>query len=198
VYAFLTGNGLYATNIALQVFGGHGYVREWCMAQYVRDARINLIYEGTNGIQALDLIGRKVLQDGGKNLKVFGELVRELIETEGTNEAMAEFINPLADLAGKVEKFTMEIGMKAMQNQDEAGAASVDYLRVIGHLVIGYFWARMAKVALDKVDTGDDFYKAKLAVARFYFAKLMPETAARIRSARAGAATLMDLEAELF
>jgi len=198
VKAFLTDNGFDATNMAMQVFGGHGYVREWGMEQYVRDARINLIYEGTNGIQALDLIGRKVLQDGGKNLKLFGALVRQLIEEEGTNEAMAEFINPLADLAGKVEKFTMEIGMKAMQNQDEAGAASVDYLRVIGHLVMGYFWARMAKVALEKVDGGDDFYKAKLAVARFYFAKLMPETAGRIRSARAGAATLMDLEADLF
>ena len=198
VKAFLTDNGFDATNMALQIFGGHGYVREWGMEQYVRDARINLIYEGTNGIQALDLIGRKVLQDGGKNLKIFGGLVRQLIEVEGTNEAMAEFINPLADLAGKVEKFTMEIGMKAMQNQDEAGAASVDYLRVIGHLVLGYFWAQMAKVALEKADSGDDFYKAKLAVARFYFAKLMPETAGRIRSARAGAATLMDLEAELF
>lgn len=198
VKAFVTDNGYESTNLAMQVFGGHGYIREWGMEQYVRDARINMIYEGTNGIQALDLIGRKVLQDGGKNLKVFGKLVRELVETEGTNEAMAEFIDPLADLAGKVEKFTMEIGMKAMQNQDEAGAASVDYLRVIGHMVMGYFWARMAKVALAHVDSGDPFYKAKLAVARFYFAKLMPETAFRIRAARAGASSLMDLEAELF
>lgn len=198
VKAFLTDNGLDATNMALQCFGGHGYVREWGMEQYVRDARINLIYEGTNGIQALDLIGRKVLQDGGKKLRAFGELVRELVEKEGTNDAMAEFIDPLADLAGKVEKFTMEIGMKAMQNPEEAGAASVDYLRVIGHMVMGYFWARMAKIALEKADGGDDFYKGKLAVARFYFARLMPETAWRIRSARSGAGSLMSLEAELF
>ena len=198
VKAFLTDNGFEATNMAMQIYGGHGYVREWGMEQYVRDARINMIYEGTNGIQALDLIGRKVLQDGGQKLKAFGALVRELIEEEGTNEAMAEFINPLADLAGKVEKFSMEIGMKAMQNPDEAGAASVDFLRVIGHLVLGYFWARMAKVALAKVDSGDSFYKVKLAVARFYFTKMMPETAYRMRAARAGAGPLMDLEAELF
>ncbi len=124
--------------------------------------------------------------------------MRDLIEQEGTNEAMAEFINPLADLAGKIEKFSMEIGMKAMQNQDEAGAASVDFLRVIGHLVLGYFWARMARVALDHADSEDSFYKSKLAVARFYFARLMPETAFRMRAARSGAANLMDLEAELF
>ncbi len=198
VKAFLTDNGYESTNLAMQIYGGHGYIREWGMEQYVRDARINLIYEGTNGIQALDLIGRKVLQDGGKNLKAFGKLVRNLVEEEGTNEAMAEFINPLADLAGKIEKFSMEIGMKAMQNQDEAGAASVDFLRVIGHMVMGYFWAKMARVALDNVDSGDDFYKAKLAVARFYFARLMPETAFRMRAARTGAANLMDLETELF
>ena len=137
VKAFLTDNGFESTNMAMQVYGGHGYIREWGMEQYVRDARINMIYEGTNGIQALDLLGRKVLQDGGKRLKQFGEMVRELVEQEGTNAEMAEFIDPLADLAGRVEKFGMEIGMKAMQNTDEVGAASVDFLRVIGHLVFG-------------------------------------------------------------
>jgi hypothetical protein len=110
---------------------------------------------------------------------------------------MAEFVTPLADLAGKLEKLTMEIGMKAFQNQDEAGAAAVDYLRIIGHLVLSYLWARMAKIALEKAGT-DDFYRAKLSVARFYFAKLQPETAALIRSARAGAKSLMEMEAELF
>ncbi len=198
VKAFLTDNGLESTNLAMQCFGGQGYIREWGIEQYVRDARINLIYEGTNGIQALDLIGRKVLQDGGKKLRTFGALVRELIEQEGTNDAMAEFIDPLADLAGKVEKFSMEIGMKAMQDPEEAGAASVDFLRVIGHLVMGYFWARMAKIALSKADSDDPCYKAKLAVARFYFARLLPETAWRMRAARSGAASLMALEADLF
>ena len=106
--------------------------------------------------------------------------------------------NPLADLGQKVEKLTTEIGMKAFANQDEAGAAAVPYLRVVSHLVLSYLWARMAKIALDKQSSGDNFYKAKLATARFYFAKLQPETASMIRVARSGAAPLMDLEAELF
>ena len=115
----------------------------------------------------------------------------DFIEEEGTNEAMQEFVNPLADLGDKVTKLTTELGMKAFQNADEVGAAAVDYLRVCGHLVFAYFWARMAKVALDRLATrrtgGDPFYKAKLATARFYFAKLLPETAGLIRTARAGA-----------
>jgi alkylation response protein AidB-like acyl-CoA dehydrogenase len=198
VKAFVTDNGFECTNLALQVFGGHGYIREWGMEQYVRDARINMIYEGTNTIQSLDLLGRKVLGDNGAKLRKFGQLVRDLVEQEGTNEAMAEFINPLAELAAKVEKFTLEIGMKAFANQDEAGAAAVDYLRVIGHMVYGYFWARMAKIALQKQADGDKFYIAKLATARFYFAKLMPETASLMRKARAGSKSLMELDAELF
>ena len=198
VKAFITDSGFQTTNLAMQVFGGHGYIREWGVEQYVRDARINMIYEGTNTIQSLDLLGRKVLQDSGARLRRFGERVKALIEAEGHREEMAEFINPLADLAGKVEKLTMEIGMKAMRNPDEAGAAAVDYLRVIGHLVLSYFWARMAQVALARQDSGDPFYQSKLATARFYFAKLQPETAALIRSARAGSATLMDMPAELF
>jgi alkylation response protein AidB-like acyl-CoA dehydrogenase len=198
VKAFVTDNAFEATNMAMQIFGGHGYIREWGMEQYVRDARINMIYEGTNTIQSLDLLGRKVLGDNGAKFRKFGKLVQDLIEAEGTNDAMAEFINPLAELAGKIEKFTMEIGMKAFQNQDEAGAAAVDYLRVVGHFVYGYFWARMAKLALDKAASGDKFYIAKLATARFYFARLMPETASLMRTARSGAQSLMSLEAELF
>jgi alkylation response protein AidB-like acyl-CoA dehydrogenase len=198
VKAFVTDNAFEATNMAMQIFGGHGYIREWGMEQYVRDARINMIYEGTNTIQSLDLLGRKVLGDNGAKFRKFGKLVQDLIEAEGTNDAMAEFINPLAELAGKIEKFTMEIGMKAFQNQDEAGAAAVDYLRVVGHFVYGYFWARMAKLALDKAASGDKFYVAKLATARFYFARLLPETASLMRTARSGAQSLMSLEAELF
>lgn len=198
VKAFLTDNAFIATNEAMQVFGGHGYIAEWGMEQYVRDARINMIYEGTNTIQSLDLLGRKVLGDMGAKLKKFGKQVQDFIEAEGTNEAMQEFVNPLADLGEKVTKLTMEIGMKAMQNQDEAGAAAVPYLRVVGHLVFAYFWARMAKIALEKSTTGDPFYTAKLATARFYFARLLPETAMQIRAARSGAAPLMALDADLF
>ena len=198
VKAFLTDNAWISTSACMQVFGGHGYIREWGMEQFVRDARINMIYEGTNTIQSLDLLGRKVLGDNGAKLKKFGKIVAAFVEDEGTNEAMQEFVNPLADLGEKVTKLTTEIGMKAMQNPDEVGAAAVDYLRVCGHLVFAYFWARMAKVALEKVDGGDPFYQAKLVTARFYFAKLLPETAMLIRTARAGAKPMMDMEEAFF
>jgi alkylation response protein AidB-like acyl-CoA dehydrogenase len=198
VKAFITDNAWIATSNCLQVFGGHGYIRESGMEQYVRDARINMIYEGTNTIQSLDLLGRKVLADNGAKLKKFGKLVQEFVDEEGVNEAMQEFVNPLADLGEKLTKLTMELGMKAIGNADEVGAAAVDYLRICGHLVFAYFWARMAKVALEQQGSGDPFYKAKLATARFYFAKLLPETATLIRTARAGVKPMMDLEESLF
>jgi len=168
------------------------------MEQYVRDARINMIYEGTNTIQSLDLLGRKILLDNGAKLKKFGAQVQAFIEDNGTDEAMSEFISPLADIGDKVTKLTMEIGMKAFQNPDEVGAAAVPYLRVVGHLVYAYFFAQMAKIALEKQDSGDKFYTAKLATARFYFARLLPETATLIRQARSGSASLMALDADLF
>jgi alkylation response protein AidB-like acyl-CoA dehydrogenase len=198
VKAFLTDNGWIATSHCMQVFGGHGYIRDSGMEQYVRDARINMIYEGTNTVQALDLLGRKVLGDNGAKLKKFGKQVAAFIEEEGTNEAMQEFVNPLADLGDKVTKLTTEIGMKAFANADEVGGAAVDYLRICGHLVFAYLWARMAKVALAKQGSGDPFYTAKLATARFYFAKLLPETAMLIRTVRAGSKPLMDIEEALF
>jgi hypothetical protein len=198
VKAFFTDNAWIATSHCMQVFGGprlhprvgHGAVRARCAHQH--DLR------GTNTIQSLDLLGRKVLADNGKKLKKFGKLVTDFIEEEGTNEAMQEFINPLADIGDKVTKLTTELGMKAFGNADEVGAAAVDYLRVCGHLVFAYFWARMAKVALEKQAGGDPFYKAKLATARFYYAKLLPETAGLIRTARAGLAPLMEMEEALF
>ncbi len=198
VKAFMTDNGWIATSESMQVYGGHGFIAEWGMEQYVRDARINMIYEGTNTVQSLDLLGRKVLMDNGAKLRKFGAQIQAFIEENGLDESMAEFITPLADLTEKVTKLTMEIGMKAMKNPDEVGAAAVPYLRVIGHLVYAYFFARMAKLALEKQGGGDKFYASKLATARFYFARLLPETAMLIRQARSGAAPLMELEAELF
>jgi hypothetical protein len=202
VKAFLTDNGWIATSHCMQVFGGHGYVREWGMEQYVRDARINMIYEGTNTIQSLDLLGRKVLADNGKKLKAFGRRIAEFVEDAGVREDMQEFVNPLADLGDKVTRLTTELGMKAFGNADEVGAAAVDYLRVVGHLVFGYFWARTAQVALDRVKADgasvDPFYVAKLHTARFYFAKLLPETASLIRTARAGVAPLMAMDESMF
>ena len=198
VKSFLTDNGWVATSEAMQVYGGHGFIAEWGMEQYVRDSRINMIYEGTNTIQSLDLLGRKVLLDNGAKLKKFGAKVQAFVEEHGSDEAMSEFVTPLADLGDKVTKLTMEIGMKAFQNQDEVGAAAVPYLRVVGHMVYAYFFARMAKIALDKQAGGDKFYQSKLGTARFYFAKLLPETAMLIRQARAGSASLMALDVDLF
>ena len=202
IKAFITDNGWIATSHCQQVFGGHGYIHEWGMEQFVRDARINMIYEGTNTVQSLDLLGRKVLGDNGAKLKKFGRLIADFVEQEGTDEAMQEFINPLADLGDKVTKLTTELGMKAFGNADEVGAAAVDYLRIVGHLCFAYFWARMARVALDKqaaaASAGDRFYTAKLHTARFYFAKLLPETAALIRTARAGLGPLMAMDEALF
>ncbi len=197
--AFSTDNGHIATNACLQVFGGHGYIKEWGMEQFARDNRINMIYEGTNTIQSLDLLGRKVLGNNGATLKKFGKLVAQLVEEEGVNEKMAEFINPIAYLGDQMTKFTTELGLKGFQNPDEVGAAAVDYLRVAGHLVHGYFWARMAQTALREIAAGntDPFYQAKLQTARFYFAKLFPETATLMRTARAGSKVLMDTDLAL-
>jgi hypothetical protein len=169
------------------------------MEQFVRDNRINMIYEGTNTIQSLDLLGRKVLGNNGASLKKFGKLVAKLVEEEGVNEKMAEFINPIAMLGDQLTKFTTEIGFKGFQNPDEVGAAAVDYLRVAGHFVFGYLFARMAQVALREIAAGntDPFYVAKLQTARFYFAKLFPETATLMRTARAGSKVLMDTDAAL-
>ena len=198
IKAFITDNAWIATSDAMQVFGGHGYISEWGMEQYVRDARINMIYEGTNTIQSLDLLGRKILGDNGAKLRKFGEKIKAFVEDNGTDEAMSEFVTPLGDLGDKVTKLTMEIGMKAFQNPDEVGAACVPYLRVVGHMIYSYLFAQMAKIALEKESSGDKFYTAKLATARFYFARLQPETATLIRQARSGSANLMALDADLF
>jgi alkylation response protein AidB-like acyl-CoA dehydrogenase len=196
--AFYTDNAWIATSHCMQVYGGHGYIAEWGMEQFVRDARINMIYEGTNTVQSLDLLGRKVLADNGRKLKAFGRRIAAFVEDAGVDEAMQEFVNPLADLGDKLTKLTTELGFKAMGNPDEVGAAAVDYLRIFGHLCFAYFFARMARIALARKDGGDPFYAAKLATARFYFAKLLPETAGLIRSCRAGVASLAAMDEALF
>lgn len=195
--AFLTDNGWIATSECLQVFGGHGYITEYGMEQYVRDARINMIYEGTNTIQSLDLLGRKILSDNGTKLRSFGKEIEGFIKQYALDENMSEFITPLIDLLEKVNKLTLEIGMKALKNPDEVGAAAVPYLRVLGHLMYSYLFAKMAKIALAPKHN-EPFYQAKLATIRFYFARLYPETASLIRQARSGAHNLMSLDASLF
>jgi len=204
VKAFITDNGWISVSECLQVFGGHGFIKEWGMEQFVRDARINMIYEGTNTIQSLDLLGRKVLSNNGATLQKFGAQVEAFIRAEMGNEAMGEFVKPLADLGQKITQLTGEIGMKAMRNADEVGAAAVDYLRVVGHMVYGYFWARMAKIALEKIAQAeqeaqrpDPFYLGKLQTARFYFARLMPETTSLMRRIRSGSEVLLETDAAL-
>jgi hypothetical protein len=202
VKGFITDNGYESTTLAMQVLGGHGYIAEWGLEQCVRDARINMIYEGTNTIQALDLLGRKVLGDMGARLTKFGKSIQEFTKPFADVPAMKEFTEPLNSLLGEVQKLTMEVGQKAMKNPDEVGAAAVPYLRIIGHVVFSFAWCMAAGVAMrklaDPATAKDPFYQSKLTTARFYFAKLYPETAALIRQIRAGAAPLMDLDVAQF
>jgi len=194
VKAFITDNTLETTSHCMQVLGGHGYIAEWGMEQFMRDARINTIYEGTNAIQALDLLGRKVLHDGGEKLGKFAAIVQGFVAENSGNPAIAEFLRPLGTLLDDVLGLTAEIAARSKSDPDEIGAAATPYLRLIGHLVYAWLWARMARVAGEHAD--DAFYDAKLATARFYYARLLPETAALLQSARSGAANLMTIPAE--
>jgi alkylation response protein AidB-like acyl-CoA dehydrogenase len=198
VKAFITDNAFETTNLCLQVFGGHGYIREWGMEQYVRDARINMIYEGTNGIQALDLLGRKVMGDGGRKLSVFIKLIVEFIDSQKPDPAMQEFIEPLSSCVQSVQTLTQEIAINSHNSPNEIGAASAPYLRLIGHLSYAWMWARMAAIAIEKQDSKDDFYNAKLATARFYYAKLLPETLSLIANIKSGADSVMAMDERLF
>jgi len=196
--AFMSDNAFEATNLGMLVFGGHGYIHESGMEQFVRDARISAIYEGTNTIQGLDLLNRKVLSDGGNRLKRFCNLATKFVEEQFEAPEMREFVIPLMTAQDKVLTLTELIEVKARSNAAEIGAASTHYLRIVGHFVFAYFWARMARIALDKTATGDHFYKSKLATARFYFAKLLPEMDYQLAAARAGAASLMEVDEALF
>jgi alkylation response protein AidB-like acyl-CoA dehydrogenase len=198
VKAFVSDNGFTCTALAQQVLGGHGYIHEWGMEQYVRDARIAQIYEGTNGIQALDLLGRKVLLDGGNKLRLFGKMVHAFVQEARATEGMAPFLDALGGCLAELTSLSTDLGAKAMSNPDEVGAAAVDYLRVVGHCALAYWWARAANVALKKKGSGERFYEAKLATARFYFSRLLPEAAYHARAARAGAEVIMGLPADAF
>ena len=199
--AFLTETGSESANLGMQVFGGHGFIAEWGMEQIVRDTRISTIYEGTTGIQALDLLGRKVLMTQGASLRNFTKMVHKFCQAEEGNEELAALVKPLAEVNKEWGDLTMKIGMTAMKNRDEVGAASVDYLMYSGYAVLGYLWARMAKVAQDALANGtteEDYYKAKLTTAKFYFARILPRTKAHAATMLAGADSLMDLAEEHF
>ena len=199
--AFMTETGLEVTNHGMQVFGGHGFIREWGMEQLVRDCRIAPIYEGTNGIQALDLLGRKVLGSQGKLLKGFSKIVHKFCQAQAENPQLKGYAGQLAALNQQWGELTQKIGLAAMKNPDEVGAASVDYLMYSGYVILGYFWLRMALVAQDKLAAGTGeaaFYQAKLATCEFYFKRLLPRTAAHLAAAEAGSSCMMDLPAEHF
>ena len=199
--AFMTDTGLEVTNLGMQVFGGHGYIREWGMEQLMRDCRIAPIYEGTNGIQALDLLGRKVLGSQGKLMLGFTKQVHKFCEANSHHPQLQGCVEQLAGLNRELGAITQRIGMAAMKNPDEVGAASVDYLMYCGYLLLGYLWLRMAVVAQAKLEEGGRetaFYEAKLATCEFYFKRLLPRTGTHLAAIEAGSECLMKLPAEYF
>lgn len=199
VKAFLTEVGFEATNEGVQVFGGHGFIQEWGMEQLVRDARITRLYEGTTGIQALDLLGRKVLMSQGETLKVFTKEIHQFCKAEADNSALQEFVAPLAGLNAEWGELTMGVGMKAMNDREEVGAASVDYLMYAGYVTLAYLFARAAKQSHQALGGEEDaFYRAKLDTARFFYQRLLPRTRAHAEMIKAGGASLMAISAEDF
>lgn len=193
--AFLTETGYEAANLGLQVFGGHGYIAEWGMEQIVRDTRISTLYEGTTGIQALDLIGRKVLGDRGKQLHYWTRIIHRFCR-DNENRKMQEFIKPLRRYYKEWGGFTNKIGLKAMKNADEVGAAAYDYLMYSGYVSMAYFWAAIADAAYRKLEEGTndpEYYQGKIKTARFYFKKLLPRAKMHKEIMLTGGKTVFDL-----
>ncbi|AAY94874.1 acyl-CoA dehydrogenase [Pseudomonas protegens] len=193
--AFLTDLGLETTVHGQQIFGGHGYIREWGQEQLVRDVRITQIYEGTNGIQALDLVGRKIVGSGGAFYKLFADEIRHFTAT--ADEQWGEFTRPLNAALDNLDELTAWVLDRSASNPNEIGAASVEYLQVFGYTAYAYMWALMAKAALGK-EQEDDFYASKLGTARFYFARLLPRIHSLSTSVKAGSESLFLLQAEQF
>ncbi|MEP6389894.1 MAG: acyl-CoA dehydrogenase C-terminal domain-containing protein [Halioglobus sp.] len=198
--AFTTEVGYEAANLGIQVYGGHGFIKEWGMEQIVRDARIAMLYEGTTGIQALDLIGRKVLGSGGQLLMGFTEII-DTFCNENASDSDKEFVAVLKAYKDEWLQLSMKVGERAMENPDEAGAAAVDYMMYSGYVTLAYFWARMAVLARQKIEEGEgdvSFYEAKILTARFYFDRLLPRTLAHKEALLSGAENLMDMPDALF
>jgi alkylation response protein AidB-like acyl-CoA dehydrogenase len=191
VKALFTDLGFEISSTALQCYGGHGYIRDHGMEQYVRDARISMIYEGANGVQALDLVGRKLPQDGGRLLTRFLDPVMEFIEANSDNSELEPYIAPLQTALEHLQIATGHIMEAGMSNHDEIGAASVDYLRLFGLVALGFMWARMAAIAAPKAEASE-FYKAKLGTAKFYMQRLLPQTASLLTIIQSGSETMME------
>ena len=197
VKGLLTEWGNECTYHAMQCFGGHGYVREWGMEQLARDARITTIYEGTTGIQALDLLGRKTMQLQGAGLQQFLKMIQVFCTQHAADTTLTEFILPLAEVAKQWGELTMEVGRKATANADEVGAASVDYLFYSGYVALAFWWAK-AVAAADAGSHPADFRTAKRETARFYFARILPRTQSHAAAMRSGSGNLLALDAALF
>ncbi|WP_119737644.1 acyl-CoA dehydrogenase C-terminal domain-containing protein [Pseudomonas sp. Larv2_ips] len=193
--AFLSDLGLETTVLGQQVFGGHGYIREWGQEQLVRDVRITQIYEGTNGIQALDLMGRKIVGSNGAFYTLFADEIRQFIATAGAQ--LGEFTRPLSAAVDNLDELTAWVLDRAKTNPNEIGAASVEYLHAFGYMAYAYMWARMAKAAWGK-ESEEDFYASKLGTARFYFARLLPRIHSLSASVKAGSDSLFLLDEALF
>ncbi len=201
VKSYFTDGGFEATNTSMQVYGGHGYIREHGMEQLVRDARITQIYEGTNGIQALDLVGRKLPAHMGRSLRRFFHPVAQFIAENQSDAEFGELLQPVAKAFGKLQQATGFIAQKGLANPDEAAAASSSYLRLFALVAIGFMWLKMAKAARAKLADANgraEFYGAKLKTARFFVTKILPEAEQHFRAIMAGSKPLMDFAAEEF
>jgi alkylation response protein AidB-like acyl-CoA dehydrogenase len=198
---FCTDKGFECAVGAQQVYGGHGYIEEWGMSQFARDARIAMIYEGANGIQALDLVGRKLAQDGGKHVMAFFDLVKGFCKEAAEVEGMAEFTEPLKAASKDLQAAAMYFMQNGMKNPNTALAGSYDFMHLFGHVCLGLMWARMAKAALARQAEGDGdaaFYATKLATARYYMARQLPATAMHLKRIESGADPVMALDAANF
>ena len=201
VKGFVTDMSLECTSDAIQIHGGHGYVRETGVEQFFRDARITAIYEGANGVQAMDLLGRKVLGSGGALARQLGGLIGGFCERHSGAGEHAEFVARLAGLLKEWSVATEEVAQRAARNPDETGAASMDYLQLTGYLCLAWCWAWMASVSAAALKSGNSeaaFHKSKLATARFYFQRILPRAEAHLDAIGAGARTLMDLPSDQF
>ena len=199
--AFLTEVGVECASHGLQVFGGHGYIAEWGMEQNLRDARISTIYEGTTQVQALDLLGRKVLMTQGELLKRFTKKIHKFCQSHEGNAEMEPYVKSLATSNKEWGDLTLQIGMKAMKDREEVGAAAVEYLMYSGYITLAWLWARQAEVALTKLAEGTsevDFYQAKLKTANFYFARILPRTKTLAEVMLSGSDSLMAMDSEHF
>ena len=198
----LTDQGFANTVLAQQIFGGHGYIAEHGMEQFVRDARIAMIYEGANGIQALDLVGRKLPRDGGRALQAFFAEVSAYIKDHGADAELAPFVKPLSQALGELQQATMWFVQNALGNPDNAGAGSTDYMHLFGLVALGYMWCLIAEAAKAKMTGGDngsgERMAAKLATGRFFAERMLPAATTHLARIKSGAASMMALPAEAF